>query len=110
MSRRQKAHGTEAARRRPLARGIVRRALTDPAIFDAIISEADAGTPEERARVVLARKLLLAARERRPWTPRAERRLAAYRSARRAVRLPYPERRPMSLLLAWAEVPERSGR
>ena len=42
MTRRQKAHGTEAARRRPLARGIVRRALTDPAIFDAIISEADA--------------------------------------------------------------------
>lgn len=110
MTRKLKAHGSEAPRRRTFARGIVRRALTDPAIFDAIIAEADSDTPEERARVVVARRILLAARERRPWTPRAERRLLAYRRARRAVRLPYPERRPMSLLLAWAEVPERNGR
>jgi hypothetical protein len=112
MTRRQNAHGSEAPRRQRFARGIVRRALTDPAIFDAIIAEADAGTPEERSRVVLARRLLLAARERRPWTPRAERRLAAYSRSYRAAgrKLPSAERRPMSLLLAWAEVPDRRGR
>lgn len=102
--------GRRISERPRLARGIVRRALTDLVIFDTIISDADAGTPEERARVVQARRLLLAARDPRPWTARAERRLAAYRYARRGVRLPYHERRPMALLLAWAEVPERSGR
>lgn len=97
---------------RPLARGIVRRALTDPAIFDAIVKEADATSPEARDRVRAARRLLLAAREPRPWTASAERRLAAYRRTWRDVRrhLPSADWRPMSLLLAWAKVPAENGR
>ncbi len=98
--------------RPPYARGVLRRALTDPAILDAVLSEADAGSPESRALVVKARTLLLAAREPRPWTARAERRLAAYRRTRRDVRLHLPasDWLSMSVLLAWAAVPERSAR
>lgn len=114
MTRRQKAHGSEAPRRRPLARGRIRRALTDPAVFDAHVAMGEAlETARElpvranrRAVEVALRRYSGALRSRPPrtWTARAEARLKVYRR----VLLTMPV--PVALVTAWAEVPGRSSR